>query len=337
MKKQMTFGYLYDFRNPVQWRRPWDEFYAETLDLMAYTEKLGFEGIWVPEHHGSDDGYLPSPLTVLGAVAARTKKARIGTAIALAPLYNPVRFAEDCAILDILSKGRLEMAVAVGYRRRETDAFGVPFNSRGSRTDEFIQIVRRLWAGETVSHESKHFSIKNAKIQPATLKAHIPLFVGGYSQKAMQRAVAYGDGYHGNVEMFDAYLKTVSAAGRDPATARLRGLDLFLYVANDPEKAFEELAPHCYYTHQAYSKWMAEDQAGYDITDMTLKPMSFEDFKASGTLRVLTPAQAIAYFNDLLARNPVEHFMLFVPSGFPTARFAEYAELFAKEVIPAFR
>jgi alkanesulfonate monooxygenase SsuD/methylene tetrahydromethanopterin reductase-like flavin-dependent oxidoreductase (luciferase family) len=333
----MTFGYLYDFRNPEQWRRPWDELYAETLDLMAYTEQIGFEGVWVPEHHNSDDGYLPSPLTVLGAVAARTKRVKLGTAIALAPLYHPVRFAEDCAVLDILSKGRLEMAVAVGYRRRETDALGVPFNSRGSRTDEFIQIVRKLWAGETVTHESKHFSIKNARVQPGPLNGSVPLFVGGYSVKAIQRAVALGDGYHSNVDMFDAYLEAVSASGKDPAQARMRGLDLFLYVAKDPEKAFEELAPHCYYTHQAYSKWMAEDQQGYDVADVTLKSMSFEDFKASGTLRVLTPVQAIAYFNDLLDKKAMEHFMLFVPSGFSLVRFAEYAEVFAKEVIPAFR
>lgn len=333
----MTFGFLYDFRNPTQWRRPWDEFYAETLDLMVRTEQLGFEGVWLPEHHGSEDGYLPSPLTVLGAVAARTKRVKLGTAIALAPLYHPVRFAEDCAVLDILSRGRLEMAVAVGYRRRETDALGVPFNSRGSRTDEFIQIVRRLWAGETVTHESKHFSIKNAKIEPGPLNAGVPLYVGGYSQKAMQRAVKYGDGFHGGVDMFDAYLKTVSESGKDPAKARLRGLDLLLFVAKDPEKAFEELAPHCYYTHQAYSKWMQEDAQSYDIADVTLKSMSFEEFKASGALRVLTPQQAIAYFKGLLDKYPIEHFMLFVPSGFPPARFAEYAEVFAKEVIPAFR
>jgi alkanesulfonate monooxygenase SsuD/methylene tetrahydromethanopterin reductase-like flavin-dependent oxidoreductase (luciferase family) len=333
----MSFGYLYDFRNPVQWRKPWAEFYAETLDLMVRTEQLGFEGVWVPEHHDSDDGYLPSPLTVLGAVAARTKTVKLGTAIALAPLYHPVRFAEDCAVLDILSKGRLEMAVAVGYRRLETDAFGVPFNSRGTRTDEFIQIVRRLWAGETVSHESKHFSIKNARIQPGPLSGSVPLYVGGFSQKAMQRAVMLGDGYHGNVEMFDAYLKTVTACGKDPAKARLRGLDLLLYVAKDTKKAFEELAPHCYYTHQAYSKWMNEDAQGYDITDVTLKSMSFEEFKASGTLKVLTPEQAIGYFNGLLDRHPIEHFMLFVPSGFPPDRFAGYAEVFAREVIPAFQ
>ena len=125
MKTKITFGYLYDFRNPAQWRRPWPDLYAETLEFVAWTESIGFEGAWVPEHHGADDGYLPSPLIALAAIAARTKTIKIGSAVALTPLYHPVRFAEDCALIDILSNGRLEMAVAIGYRRLETDAYGV--------------------------------------------------------------------------------------------------------------------------------------------------------------------------------------------------------------------
>ena len=103
VSKRITFGYLYDFRNPPQWRKPWAEFYAELLDFVAWTESVGFEGAWVPEHHGSEDGYLPSPLTMLAAFAARTKTIRIGSAVALAPLYQPVRFAEDCAVIGICS------------------------------------------------------------------------------------------------------------------------------------------------------------------------------------------------------------------------------------------
>jgi alkanesulfonate monooxygenase SsuD/methylene tetrahydromethanopterin reductase-like flavin-dependent oxidoreductase (luciferase family) len=122
MNRELTFGYLYDFRNPVQWRKPWTDLYAETLDVITWSESAGFKGVWLPEHHGAGDGYMPSPLVTLAAIAARTKTIHIGTAIALAPLNHPVRFAEECAVLDILSNGRLEVAVAIGYRRRETDA-----------------------------------------------------------------------------------------------------------------------------------------------------------------------------------------------------------------------
>jgi alkanesulfonate monooxygenase SsuD/methylene tetrahydromethanopterin reductase-like flavin-dependent oxidoreductase (luciferase family) len=334
----MKFGYLYDFRNPPQWRRSWTDLYAETLDFISWTERLGFEGAWVPEHHGADDGYVPSPMVVLAAIAARTKTIKLGAAIALAPLYHPVRFAEECALLDILSNGRLEMAVAVGYRRREADAFGVDFSTRGHRMDEFLQIVRRLWAGETFSYQGKHFTLERASIMPRPLRGSLPIYVGGFADKALERAAKYGDGYFGNEEVCEKYLEKLRLFGKDPASARIRLQGLFVLVARDPEKAMHELAPYFHYVNNAYGQWLHEDQGSTGIgADVTLKPMTVEQFKASGTLRILTPGKAIDMFRRMLARTPVEHFMMMPPPGYPLAKFAEYAEIFAQEVIPAFR
>src|SRR5579859_6833626 len=189
----LTFGYLYDFRNPPQWHRPWAELYAEILDFIVWSESVGFQGAWVPEHHGAEDSYMPSPLVMLAAIAARTKTIKLGSAIALAPLYHPVRFAEECAVLDTLCGGRLEMAVAIGYRRREYEAYGVDFSTRGRRTDEFLEIVRRLWAGETVCFEGAHFNLKNASITPKPVSGRIPLYMGGFNAKALDRIAKYGD------------------------------------------------------------------------------------------------------------------------------------------------
>src|SRR3546814_9253395 len=99
---------------------------------------------------------MPSPLVALAAIAARTKTIKLGSAIALAPLYHPVRFAEECAVLDHLSNGRLEMAIAIGYRRREAEAYGVDFSKRGSRTDEFLEIVTRLCDRKSTRLNSSH-------------------------------------------------------------------------------------------------------------------------------------------------------------------------------------
>src|SRR5262245_2079132 len=107
---KIKFGFFFDLRNPPQWHKPWADLYAETLEFIAWTEQLGFEGAWVAEHHGSEDGYVPSPLVMATAIAARTKKLRIGTSLAVAPFYHPVRFAEDCAVIDIIANGRLEVA-----------------------------------------------------------------------------------------------------------------------------------------------------------------------------------------------------------------------------------
>lgn len=338
MKSELTFGYLYDFRNPAQWRRPWAELYAETLDFIAWTESVGFSGAWVPEHHGAEDGYMPSPLVMLAAIAARTRTLKLGSAIALAPLYHPVRFAEDCAVLDILSNGRLEMAVAVGYRRSEAQAFGVDFSARGRRTDEFLEIVRRLWAGESVSFEGRHFVLKNAAITPTPLRGHIPLYIGGFTDKAIERTAKYGDGYFGNVEICDLYFDKLRAVGKDPVGARIRIQGLFVLVARDPEQAMHELAPYFHHVNDSYGKWLQENRADTGFGEgAVLKPMTLEEFKASGILRILTPERAIEMFRGMLAKAPVEHFMMMVPPGIPRAKFKKYAEVFAQDVMPAFR
>jgi alkanesulfonate monooxygenase SsuD/methylene tetrahydromethanopterin reductase-like flavin-dependent oxidoreductase (luciferase family) len=338
VKKKLTFGYLYDFRNPAQWRRPWADLYAETLEFITWTESIGFEGAWVPEHHGADDGYMPSPLVALAAIAARTRTIKLGSAIALAPLYHPVRFAEECSVLDILSGGRLEMAVAVGYRRSEADAYGVDFSSRGRRTDEFLEIVRRLWAGESFSFEGKHFTLKNASIVPTPTRGHIPLYLGGFTDKALERTAKYGDGYFGNPEVCDLYLEKLRDCGKDPAGARIRIQGLFVLVARDPEKAMHELAPYFHYVNNAYGHWLNEDRAATGFGDKALlKPMTLEAFKTSGILSILTPSQAVDMLNGMLSKAAVEHFMMMAPPGLPRSKFAEYAEVFAEEVIPAFQ
>ncbi len=336
MNGKLTFGYLYDFRNPPQWHRPAEALYAETLDFATWTESVGFTGAWVPEHHLAEDGYMPSPLVTLAAIAARTKTIRLGTAVALAPLYHPVRFAQDCAVLDILSGGRLDLALAIGYRRRETAAFGVEFGKRGRQFDEFLEIVTRLWAGETVDYAGQFFSFTGAKLMPPAPRGRVPLYIGGFVAKAMERVAQYADGYFGNVEAVPAYLEALAAAGKELSAAKVRVPELFTLVARDPEAAMTELAPHFHHVNNSYGLWAAEDQALGVDTMRALGAMSLEDFKASGILRIYTPEQAIELFKGMATKMPVEHIMMGLPPGLPPAKFQPYAELFAKEVIPAF-
>ena len=335
---KLTFGYLYDFRNPPQWHREWTRLYAETLDFISWSESVGFEGAWIPEHHGADDAYMPSPLVMLAAVAARTRTIKLGSAIALAPLYHPVRFAEECAVLDILSNGRLEIAVAIGYRRREAEAYGVDFSVRGRRTDEFLEIVRRLWRGESVSYEGQYFSLRNARIAPRPVTAHLPLYMGGFNDKALERIAKYADGYFGNLEVVEPYLEKLRAQGKNPTLARIRIQGLFVVVAKNPGQAMHELAPYFHHVNNTYGEWLNEDRAATGFGESALlKPMSLEAFEASGILRILTPDEAIDLFNDMRSKAAVEHFMMMLPPGIPPGRFQKYAEVFAQEVIPAFR
>jgi alkanesulfonate monooxygenase SsuD/methylene tetrahydromethanopterin reductase-like flavin-dependent oxidoreductase (luciferase family) len=332
---KVTFGFIYDFRNPPQWHKPWSERYAEILDVIAWTEQAGFEGAWIPEHHIANDGYMPSPLVVLAAIAARTKRMKIGSGIALAPLYNPVRFATDCAVLDILAGGRLEMGLAIGYRKRETEAFGVDFTKRGRMFDEWLEIVTRLWAGETLDWDSEFYRFKGAKVMPPPPRGRIPLFIGGFARKAVERVIRYGEGYMGTEDVCLACVDKLREMGRDPATAKVRITGVTTVVADDPDAAMDELAPYYLHVNNSYGEWFAEDKVHDE--GHAMKPMSLDEFKASGTLQILKPDAAIAMFEELREKMQLDHYMMSMPPGLSAERFVHYAGIFASKVLPAFR
>jgi alkanesulfonate monooxygenase SsuD/methylene tetrahydromethanopterin reductase-like flavin-dependent oxidoreductase (luciferase family) len=329
----IRFGYGFDMRNPKEWSRPWPDLYAEILDFIVWTDSLGFEGVWLAEHHARDDGYLPSPLMVGAAVAARTKSLRISTGVALAPHYHPVRLAEDMAVLDLLSNGRADLALGLGYLDDEARGYGFHPRKRARMADEILQIVRRLWEGETVNFTSEFFTLENARITPLpTQKPSIPLFVGAATRAGLRRAAAYGDGYIGGASEYPNYLDEVRACGKDERTARIVGMDdMWMVVSDDPEKTVQEVAPHFYYQLNAYAKWQVDKEWRPHDT------MDFETFKASGQVKVLTPDQAIAHIRSKLEVAPLEGFCMQAPAGYPLSKLAEHAELFANKVLPAFR
>ena len=129
----MQFGLIYDFRNPKRWERPFPALYAEQLEQIAYAEQLGFDSVWITEHHFVEDGYTPSVLTMAAAIAVRTRRIRIGTWVLLLPLHHALRVAEDAATVDILSGGRLDLGMGLGYRVEEFAALGVDRRQRGRR------------------------------------------------------------------------------------------------------------------------------------------------------------------------------------------------------------
>ena len=122
----MNFGIALMFRNPPPTRTPFTEIYRKHIALAVEAEDLGYDTIWLTEHHFVDDGYSPSLLPIAAAIAARTRKIRIGTFVILRPLHNPLRIAEDAATVDIISNGRLDLGFGQGYRVPEFTAFNIP-------------------------------------------------------------------------------------------------------------------------------------------------------------------------------------------------------------------
>jgi alkanesulfonate monooxygenase SsuD/methylene tetrahydromethanopterin reductase-like flavin-dependent oxidoreductase (luciferase family) len=208
------------------------------------------------------------------------------------------------------------MALAIGYRRRETQAYGVDFGKRGARFDEFLEIVQRLWAGETVDFAGQHYNVTGASLRPAAPRGRIPLYIGGFAEKALARVAKYADGYFGNEEVCGLYADKLRAEGKDPAAARIRIQSLFTLVAEDPEAAMAEMAPYFHHVNETYGAWLAEDQAS-GIDKVALKPMSLDAFKRSGILQILTPDAAIDHFRAMQQRINVEHIMMMLPPGLP--------------------
>src|SRR5687767_9147013 len=147
----MRIGIYLDLRNPAEWERPPASLYANAIDLAVEAERLGLDSVWASEHHFFDDGYLPQPFTLLAAIAARTSRVLLGTAIVIAPLHHPVDLAEQAALVDIISNGRLRVGLGAGYAQREFDAFSADLQTRYRTTDQRIRDVRALLDNDGVT------------------------------------------------------------------------------------------------------------------------------------------------------------------------------------------
>jgi alkanesulfonate monooxygenase SsuD/methylene tetrahydromethanopterin reductase-like flavin-dependent oxidoreductase (luciferase family) len=335
MKNKVRFGFGFDLRNPVPWRKSWVDHYREHLEFVAWTEVLGFEQVWIAEHHGDEDGYCPSPLVVCATLAGMTRTMRLSTGIGLAPFYHPTRLAEDVAVLDLISNGRIELALGLGYLHREFKAYGVDVRTRGRRTDEILQILRRLWRGEEVTFKGEFYQLEKAKIFPLPIQQpHIPIYVGGAVKAGYRRAAKYGDGYFGPTESIADYMTAVRELGKQDSDGRVALIgtaDSWLVVADDPERAMAEVAPHYFYQYNVYARWLEEG-------DFVLPKMDLEQFKQSGILNALTPEQAIEHIKTRLQTHPqLDSYALQAPVGLSMDKFAPYVEAFAQRVLPAFK
>jgi alkanesulfonate monooxygenase SsuD/methylene tetrahydromethanopterin reductase-like flavin-dependent oxidoreductase (luciferase family) len=251
-RQRVKVGLYFDLRNPAAWRRKSSDLYALTLELCEEVEHLGGASIWVSEHHLFEDGYLPQPLTFLAAVAARTRSVRLGTAVLQAPLRSAVQIAEESAIVDILSDGRLELGLGAGYRQPEFDLFSADLSKRYTTLDNHARELRRIWAA--------------GKVTPAPIQPRIPIWMGYQGPQGAKRAGILGEGLlYGNAEMFPHYRAGLIEGGHDPAVAKMKGT-LNSWITEDPEADWPIVSQHLQYQLDSYRRYMVEG------TDKPLPP-----------------------------------------------------------------
>jgi alkanesulfonate monooxygenase SsuD/methylene tetrahydromethanopterin reductase-like flavin-dependent oxidoreductase (luciferase family) len=190
------------------------QIYAQALDLAEQAEAGGLDSVWVSEHHFVDDGYLPSLLPLCAAIAARTRRVEIGTGVVLAPLHDPLRLAEDAAVTDLISGGRLILGLGLGWREEEFDGLGVPLAERVQRTVASMDTMRRAWRGELAPGGGRQ-DLPAVPVRPLPARPDgPPLWIGAMSPKAVRRAGRLGDGFMAS-EASPAMLAEQAAAARE--------------------------------------------------------------------------------------------------------------------------
>jgi probable F420-dependent oxidoreductase len=169
--------------------------YREALEEVTRAEELGFDSVWMEEHHSVTDHYWPSPLTVLAGFATRTSRMRLGTDILVAPFYHPVRLAEDVAMLDVMSGGRFTLGIAIGYKPDEFALYGADLAKRGARFEEQLAIMKRLWAGERVTLDGSRWTV-DGRIEPLPIcRPHPPVWIGGWGDLTLRRAATLAENW----------------------------------------------------------------------------------------------------------------------------------------------
>jgi probable F420-dependent oxidoreductase len=317
--------------------------YAETLELVRLAESVGFDSAWVSEHHGASDGYLPSLLPMLAAFAATTERIALGTGLVLAPLHDPLRLAEDAAVVDQLSGGRLVLGLGLGWREEEFRMFGVPMAERGLRTEEAIEVLRRAWTGRRFSFEGHAFAFERVRVTPPPARpGGPPIYLGGYADAAVRRVGRLADGYlaHATMDDLSSYVAIAEAAardvGRDPADLGL-ALMVDAFVSTDPDP-WAEIVDGVAYRHAAYDAW----DEGADTPErdaLEAAPPDPEELRRS--VPVGTPGYVVEALRPLVApfadRAELDLIVRLHYPGMDVGASRRAVEMFAAEVAPALR
>jgi alkanesulfonate monooxygenase SsuD/methylene tetrahydromethanopterin reductase-like flavin-dependent oxidoreductase (luciferase family) len=315
----MEVGIYLDGRNPPQWARPWPEHYARTLELVEEAERLGAASVWLSEHHFFDDGYLPQVLTFAAAIAARTSTIRIGTAVLLAALRHPAQLAEEAAIVDILSNGRLDLGVGMGYRVPEYEGFGRPFAGRFAQTESCIREVIRIW--------------ETGGVTPLPVQQPLPIWGGFFGPRGARLAGELGAGLLAfDRALMDPYREGLAAAGHDPAGARVAAV-CNMVLADDPEAAWPRIRPHLAYQWDSYNRYAVD---GTDTpAPRPIDPDRWRESKDGAPPRfgVFTPDEAAAHIRAMTDGLPAEQVYLWARlPGLPDDLTQRHVELASTEL-----
>jgi alkanesulfonate monooxygenase SsuD/methylene tetrahydromethanopterin reductase-like flavin-dependent oxidoreductase (luciferase family) len=337
----MKVGISLGLQNPPQWRASWDTVYRETLEFIREAESVGIDYVWLSEHHFAEDGYCPSLMPVAAAIAASTSSIRIGTKVMLLPFHDPVRLAEDVAVVDILSGGRLDLGLAAGYRRAEFDGFAVPRAERGARMREGLDVLTEALTGNPFTHKGRFHSYGEIRIVPPPIQQPIPLWLGGRTAATIQRAarrgahLALADFVLEHCETdYAIYANALGASGRDIQSYEVAAVAT-VFLNHDRAQAWQLAGPHILYQQNQYQQWFRE--ASDRPTDDFIIAATEAELRPSSVL-VGTPDDVLERIRAFHIRVPFTHFSFWcLLPGMRLEPALDSLHLFANNVLPRLR
>lgn len=260
------------------------ERYRAAIDMAEYADAAGFANVGLEEHHLADNGWLPSPLTMAGAVAARTRSCRITLGALLVTLYDPVRLAEDLAVIDLLSNGRLSFIAGLGYRDIEFHALDKPWEERGAWMDHVLDTLLKAWTGEPFDYRGREI-----RVTPVPRSRPYPFFLlGGMSRPAARRAARFGIPFSPPQPMpeLEAYYhEQLAVHGREGFVYRPPADLSMLFIDPDPEQAWQEIGPYMLNEVREYSSWRT---AGLQ-RPLEMDADTIDALRASKRYEIITP------------------------------------------------
>ena len=304
---------LFTGQVPPESDRTFHQEYRDTIELVRLVEESGLDAAWVSEHHFSGDGYLPSLVPMLAALAAVTSRIELGTGVVLAPFHDPVRLAEDFAVVDQISGGRVISGFGVGWRDEEFRGFGVETSSRVRRLREVIEVLRLAWNEERFSYKGRYYSYDSIAVTPKPQRVP-PILVGGFVDDAIRRAGRIGDGYISSraeprrvAEAFRMVAEEREKAGHPgpPIVALLQNT----FVTNDPERDWPMVREGIGHQLGVYAGW----RAGTDVEGVPLEVKPPDEATTRRTTAFGTPDEVAAFLEPLarvLGAYPESHLIL---------------------------
>lgn len=312
-------------------------YYPEALEEVLRGEELGFDSVWMEEHHSVVDHYWPSPLTVLAGFATRTSRVTLGTDILVAPFYHPVRLAEDVALLDVISGGRVVIGAAIGYKPDEFRLYSVELAKRGARFEEQLAILKGLWTHDTFTFNGSYYQVHGRlEPKPAT-KPHPPIWIGGWGDLTLRRAATLADNWIPGptadlprlLEGKRTFLEHRREAGLAPITEWPVTRDVI--IADRAEQARELAERHIMVSYRK------EYAGGWKHPFIDASIATDLDRVRKDRFLIGSPEQVIRDLRPLVEQYGMTHLIcrLFFP-GMPHRHIMRELELLAREVRPAF-